>query len=242
MDLLGLNPAAWLVAFLIVSLGATLQSTTGFGLGLVSAPVLVLLDPTLVPSVVLGLAVPLAVVMVVRERGDFDFGLVRWAMVGRLFGAFAGAWVVVSLGSRELSIVFAASLLLAVGLSLAGLSIRRTATTMLNAGFVSGMMGTATSVGGPFLALLFQNASGPKLRTTMAAFMAFGGLTSLGLLAAVGEFGGRELGVSVALAPAMFVGFGASRWTVTYLDRGYTRPAVLTFAAAAAVVIVIRAL
>lgn len=242
MELLGLSPLAWLVALGIVTVGATLQSTTGFGLGLVSAPVLVLLDPTLVPGVVLGLAVPLAMVMVIRERKDFDLLLVRWAMFGRIPGAVAGGWVVVTLGSRELSIVFALSLLTAVGLSLAGLSIKQTPATMFNTGFVSGMMGTATSVGGPFLALVFQNETGPRLRTTMAAFMAFGGLVSIVLLAAIGEFGLRDLALTTALIPAMWAGFGVSRWTTSFLDRGYTRPAVLSFAAVAAVVIIVRAL
>lgn len=231
-----------MVALVMVTFGATLQATTGFGLGLVSAPVLVLLDPTLVPGVALALAVPLAVVMVIRERTDLDLALVRWAVIGRVPGAVAGTWIVVTLGSRELSLVFAASLLVAVGLSLAGLSVTRTSTTLFGAGLLAGMMGTATSVGGPFVALVFQDESGSKLRTTMATFMVFGSTTSLFLLTVVGEFGRRELALSAALAPAAFVGFVASRWTISYLDRGYTRPAILTFAAVTSIIIVFRAL
>lgn len=242
MEPLGLSLAAWTIALVMVALGATLQATTGFGLGLVTAPVLVLLDPTLVPGVALALTVPLAVVMVTRERTDLDLALVRWAVIGRVPGAVAGTWIVVTLGSRELSLVFAASLLLAVGLSLAGVSATRTATSLFGAGLLAGMMGTATSVGGPFVALLFQDEQGSKLRTTMATFMIFGATTSLLLLTVVGEFGRRELALSAALAPAGFLGFAASRWTITYLDRGYTRPAVLTFAAVASMIIVIRAL
>ena len=247
MEFLGLDALAWLVAVGIVLAGSVLQGTTGFGLGLVSAPVLVLIDPALVPTVILGIAVPLALVMVRRQWSDLDLAAVKWALTGRFIGAFGGTWAVVALGRRELSIAFAVSLLLAVGLSVlqAQADLGRTTAgprLMLTAGLLSGVMGTATSVGGPIMALALQHESGPRLRAMMASFMAFGGLFSLTTLAVVGEFGGRELALSLILAPLTLFGLALSRWTVARFDQGYVRPAVLTFAAAAAALILIRSL
>jgi uncharacterized membrane protein YfcA len=258
VELLGLGPAAWGVAVVVVLAGSVLQSTTGFGLGLVSAPVLVLIDPTLVPTVVLGIAVPLALVMVVRYWGDLDTGAIKWALVGRFAGAVAGSGIVVALGSRELSIAFALSLLLAVGVSVArpriaarsdgagarperprGIENNR---LMVSAGFLSGAMGTATSVGGPVMALALQHETGPRLRAMMASFMAFGGLLSLLTLAVVGELGGREATLALVLAPLTLIGLALSRWTVAVFDRGYVRQAVLAFATVAAAMILARAL
>src|SRR5690606_31828007 len=47
------------LATVAVLIGACIQGSLGFGLGLVAAPVLVMLDTSLVPSVVLGIGVPL---------------------------------------------------------------------------------------------------------------------------------------------------------------------------------------
>jgi uncharacterized membrane protein YfcA len=240
---LDLSVTSWLVAVIIVVAGATLQSTTGFGLGLVSAPVLVLIDPTLVPTVVLGIAVPLALAMLVREWDHRDLHAVKWAIAGRVVGAAVGSWAVVVLGSRELSIAFALSLLLAVMVSIGGFTGGGgTAQALTTAGFLSGVMGTVTSIGGPIMALALQHESGPRLRTMMASFMSFGGLFSLTLLTVVGEFQPREMALAAILAPLTLVGLALSRWTVNLLDQRSVRPAVLTFATVAAVAILVRTL
>ncbi len=242
MELLGLGPLAWLVAAVVVIIGSILQGSMGFGLGLIAAPVLVLLDPGLVPGVVIGMVVPLALLIAWRERHARDTKLIRWAIVGRLPGAVAGTLAVVALNTRALAIVFACSILVAVALSISGISIRRTTSTMVAAGFISGLMGTATSVGGPPIALVFQHDSGPELRAAVGAFMAFGAIVSLGLLTAVGEFGLRELRFVFVLVPFTIVGFLVSARTNRFLDNGYTRPSVLAVAAAAAVAVLIRSI
>jgi len=242
-EFLGLDLLAWVVTVGIVMAGSVLQGTTGFGMGLVSAPVLVLVDPTMVPTVVLAMALPLALIMVAREWEHFDFGLARWALGGRFFGALVGSWVVVALGTKELSIVFALSLLLGVGLSLSGLRIgNSTSTSMATAGFLAGIMGTATSVGGPLLALTLQHETGARMRTMMASFIAFGGTISLVVLAAVGELHSRELSLGLILMPVTLFGLGVSQWTIGLLNQGHTRYAVLGFASVASVAILIRAL
>ncbi|MDH3682852.1 MAG: hypothetical protein OEV40_23205 [Acidimicrobiia bacterium] len=129
-----------------------------------------------------------------------------------------------------------------MAISVAGVSVRRTDPTMLAAGFVSGLTGTATSVGGPPMALVLQRSTGPELRSAMAAFMAFGSVISLGFLVVFGEFGGRELGITTVLFPAAVSGFLVSSRTNEVLDRGYTRPAVLIVASVSAIAILIRAL
>ncbi len=241
--MLDLSLTAWLIAIGVVLAGSTLQSTTGFGLGLVSAPVLVLIDPTLVPTVILGIAVPLALVMVSREWHEFDIHAAKWALGGRMLGAVAGSWAVVVLGSYELSIAFALSLLLAVGVSISGFKGGGGSTgVMATAGFLSGVMGTLTSIGGPMMALALQHETGPRLRTMMASFMAFGGLLSLTLLTIVGEFRPREMAIAAILAPLTLVSLFLSRWTVKLLDQGAVRPAVLSFATISAVLILVRTL
>lgn len=232
----------FIVAVLAVFAGATLQGSLGFGLGLVAAPVLVLIDPTLIPGVILGMGVPLTILVAIRERHAVSFTRVKRAVVGRALGTVVGSAIVYVADQNSLSIGFAIALLLAVGASVGGFSVQPTPRTMLVAGFGSGLMGTTTSVGGPPIALVLQHQEGPELRASIGAFMAIGASLSLGALIIVGEFRSRELVMTALLVVPALLGFVLSHWTNRVLDRGYTRGAVLVFAAASAVSILLRQL
>lgn len=235
-----LTTAELVLATVAVVIGACIQGSLGFGLGLVAAPVLVMLDPSLIPSVVLGMGVPLTFLVAWRERASLDLRRVSWAMAGRVPGTVLGSIAVLALSDRWLAGLFAGALLLAVVASVAGFGLEPSDRTMFGAGLGSGFMGTATSVGGPPMALLLQRERGPELRASLAAFMAFGSTISLIALIAIGEFDRHALAVTAVLVPAVLGGFAASRWTNPILDRGYTRPAVLTFAALSALSILVR--
>lgn len=230
-----------LVAALVaVFAGACLQGSLGFGLGLVAAPVLVLLDTSLVPAVVLGIGVPLTYLVAWRERRSLAIRPVVWAIAGRVPGTVLGAIAVVAFSQQSLAAAFAITLLIAVGLSIVDIAVRPSPTSMFWAGLGSGAMGTATSVGGPPMALLLQREPGPELRAALGAFMAFGATLSLITLVIVGEFDADDARTTLILLPAVLTGFVVSGWTNRILDRGYTRPAVLVFATLSALSILAR--
>ena len=110
------------------------------------------------------------------------------------------------------------------------------------AGFASGFGATTTSIGGPPMALLYQDASGPSLRGTLAGFFAVGNLLSMVTLTVVGELGSWELFTGLLFVPAVFAGFRLSVLVTPVLDRGYTRPVVLTVSVAGALGVLLRAL
>ena len=88
-------------------------------------------------------------------------------------------------------------------------------------------MGTATAIGGPPLALLYQHHEGPVLRATLATFALGTGLSVVGLTLA----GDRERlarGAGAGPAPGTLLGVAASSRLVGRLDEGLATPAVLT--------------
>lgn len=230
------------VVTLAVAAGACVQTAVGFGLGLLAAPVLALYDAELVPGPLLFVMVPLTVLVARRERGSLDFRGIRWALVGRIPGTVAGSIAVAVLPAGPLTVLFASLVLLAVALSLSGWHLRPTTATLVTAGAASGFMGTATSIGGPPMALVYQRRSGPELRATLAAYFVVGAAFSLAMLAVVGEFGWAELRLGLVLFPGMLLGYFASGTLARVLDRGYTRAAVLTFATASSMVLLLREL
>jgi len=141
-----------------------------------------------------------------------------------------------------MTLAFGALVLFAVALSASGLHVRPTTWTLLSAGALSGFMGTTSNTGGPPIALLYQNAPGARLRSTLSGYFALGTTISLLALAAVARFGRDELWSALALLPGVLIGFVLSTRTLPLLDRGYTRAAVLTVSAVSGAIVILREL
>jgi len=103
-------------------------------------------------------------------------------------------------------------------------------------------MGTLSSVGGPPMALLYQDAKGPKIRATLAGFFILGTNISLAALILVGNFGWMELLASLTLVPGVLLGYLLSGKVKGWLDKGYMRPAILAVCAASAIAVIAKQL
>ncbi len=231
-----------LVAALAVAVGACAQGSFGFGLGLVAAPVLALVDSAYVPGPLLMVALVLTVLVTHRERAQLEWHGVRWAILGRLPGNVVGAVAVAALPERHLIVLFAVLILVGVGLSVAGWDVRPTPRALFSAGAASGVMGSITSIGGPPMALVYQRRSGSELRSNLALFFLIGTMLSILALTVAGEITRSDVGRAAVLVPPMLLGFGASRVLARRLDGASTRAAVLGFSAAAALVLLAREL
>ncbi|HXV92025.1 MAG TPA: sulfite exporter TauE/SafE family protein [Pseudonocardia sp.] len=230
-----------LVAGLVVAAGALVQGTVGFGMALLAAPLLAVLDPAFVPVPLLVLALTHAVLTFGRENSDTDWRGVGWAMLGRLPGTAAGVLAVAALSARAFSAVVALTVLACAALSVLRWRLRPTPAALVTAGAFSGAAGTASSIGGPPVALLYQNERGPRVRATLAAYFVLGTILSIASLAAAGQVTADNLRTGALLVPFMIAGFLLSGPARRLLDRGWTRPAVVGLAAAGAFALLVRA-
>ena len=111
---------ALVAAFLIMAAGGCLQGAVGFGSNLVAAPLLLLVDEAYVPVGVVVGSLVLNALMILREHaGHFD-PTIKLAMVSQVPGALVAGLVISSLPQRQLSLLFAALVLVAVAISVAG--------------------------------------------------------------------------------------------------------------------------
>jgi uncharacterized membrane protein YfcA len=231
---------AWLAASGVVGIAAVVQGAVGFGLVLIAAPVATMLDPRLVPGPMLVIALALTVVMTVREWAGLDVWAVGWATVGRIPGSIVGAWLLAQLDAAALELVVAGAVLLGVAMTASQVRIAITRGSLLGAGFLAGVMGTTTAIGGPPIAIVYQHEAGLTLRGTLSGFFLIGCLVSMGALALVGRFGWTDVRLGIGLLPATLAGYLLGRPVTRVLDRGYTRIAVLGVSAAAAGVLLLR--
>jgi uncharacterized membrane protein YfcA len=217
--------------------GASIQGSIGFGMNLVTVPVLALVAEQRLPATVVLLGFPLALLMTHHERHAVDKPGLLWLMTGRLPGTFIGTWIVVTVSLATLKGVIGVVVLLAVAASLFAPPIPLNRATQFSTGVVSGTTGTAAGIGGPPVALLYQHHEGPTMRGTLSASFLFGTLMSTAILAIAGEVHAADFGLALALTPIVFVGMLLGRRMHNRLDAGWLRPAVLSFAAISALVV-----
>ncbi|MFG1615482.1 sulfite exporter TauE/SafE family protein [Nonomuraea wenchangensis] len=220
---------------LAVFVGAVVQGSVGFGLGLVAAPVLTLLDPDLMPGAIQVVNATLPLFTLAVEWRRVDWRGLGFAVLGRVPGSVLGALVIVYVSVYSRGLLVAVMVLVAVALTARAVSVPRNGATITSAGFVSGVTGTATGIGGPPIALVYQTAKGPQIRATLAMFFFLSAVQSLVILAIVGELPGRALSTGATLIVPMLLGFLVSGPLRRYLDGGKVRTAVLVVAAVSAV-------
>ena len=236
---------SWLeiaIVSVTVLIGATLQGSVGFGMGLLASPILILIDERFVPAPILLSTLVLTTFLTLRERHAIDLRGLRWALAGRVVGTFVAGSVLVVLPADRMAIVFGGFVLVGVLMSASGRRFQPGPRTLATAGMLSGIMGTIASIGGPPMALVYQDAEGARLRATMSSLFWVGTILSLVALRLVGRFGIEEVHLTLVMLPGTLIGLYASRWTASVVDRGHTRTAVLAVAAVAGVVVILRQL
>ena len=235
-----MSPLDLLAVVLCSAVGFTLQGAVGIGMGILGSPILRLVDTRLVPGPILAATMVFTAFLAFRERRAIDLGGLRWAVAGRVAGTLPAAALLAALSSEQISLLFGGIVLFAVALSLSGRHVEPGPVPLLVAGALSGIMGTIAAIGGPPMALLYQHAPGARVRGTLSSFFVIGTAISLAALVLVGRFGRAELQLTLALLPGGLFGLIVSRRIAARLDQGYTRPAVLTIAAIAGLMVVVR--
>jgi uncharacterized membrane protein YfcA len=227
--------AEFAAATAAIFVGAVLQGAVGFGFALVAAPVLFLIDPVLVPGPVIVSSLVLTLLSAHRDRHAIDYSGIGWAVAGRVPGTIVGAAILAAIPPQKMATPLGALVLLAVAMSAVGVRVEPAPRVLFAAGLLSGFMGTASSIGGPPIAMLYQHAQGDRLRGTLGAYFVIGCLMSLPALWWFGRFGWTELWLGAALIPGCVAGFLLSSRLTPFIDRGYTRTAVLAVATVAGV-------
>jgi len=229
-------------ALLAIVLGSVLQTLTGVGGGFIFVPVLALVDMSFLPGPAVMASMSLSTIMMWRERHHIDFRNVPAILVGIVPGAMIGSLVLAKVGFDKLGIVFGIVILIAVALSASSLHLPLNRRTGFLAGLTAGAMGSSTGIGAPVIAVLYQHASGPAIRGTLAFLYTFASALILIVLAAFGEFGVTEMKKALWLVPGFLLGYVASQHMTARLDKGSIRWAVLAASAAAALVLIVRSI
>jgi uncharacterized membrane protein YfcA len=210
-------------------------------MGLVAAPTVALLDPSLMPALPLWFGLFVSALSLAGERRHIDWHAIRWTLPARAVGTVPGVVLVAAFTAQQLGVAVAVMVLVAVVLSWHTIAVPVTRATLFGAGFAGGVAGTATSIAGPPVALLFQHRRPSEVRSTLAVFFFAGVLMSLTGLALTSSLPLASLVIAVVLAPGVLLGLWAGTRLRDRLPRERFRQAVLVVCAASAVVLLLRA-
>jgi uncharacterized membrane protein YfcA len=242
MTLLGVDAAAVAVVAAVLVVGAAVQGLVGLGLGLVAAPVVTLLDPSLMPGLMLVLAALLPLLTLVRSHHEIDWGGLLWVLPARVPGTALGVLFLATFPERAVGTAVALMVLLAVGLSLTSIEVPVRPATLVGAGVLSGATGTATSIGGPPVALLYQHRSPSQIRSTLAVMFTAGAALSLLGLWIGDRLEPRVLLLALALTPCLALGAWLGGRLQGVVPDHRIRYGVLAVCAASALVLLVRSL
>lgn len=130
--------------------------------------------------------------------------------------------------------------MLAALIALAAPPFDPTRPAAIGVGLFTGVTETATGIGGPPLALLYQHAPGPVLRSTVATCFLAGELISLFVLALGGRMEASQLTAALWLMPGVLVGTAASRLAHAHVNGPALRIAVLVFSIVSGAALVLK--
>ncbi|MFI6578633.1 sulfite exporter TauE/SafE family protein [Nocardiopsis sp. NPDC050513] len=225
-----MTPTVVALVAVTVAVAAFVQGSSGLGFALIVAPVVGIVAPELLPVFLLAVMIPLNLYVAWRERSALDLRGAGWITVARIAATPAGTGLLVVVPEHRLGLLVGAATVLAAAVSLLAPSFTPNRRAYLAAGAVTGLTETATGVGGPPLALVYQHRPPPELRATVAVCFLAGEVASLAALFAFGQAEPAQLTPALLAVPAVAVGVGLSRLTHRHLDAVRMRATVLAFA------------
>ncbi|GAB2794211.1 sulfite exporter TauE/SafE family protein [Halomonas shantousis] len=233
-EFLGVSLLVWLGCAASLFLGAFVQRATGFGLAVIGAPLLLMLEPRLVPVVLVMFGLLVSLMMAGRYRHEIRLDAIGMALVGRLPGNALGAWLLLAVPLAVLEHLIAAIVLIAVAVSLLRFSLPVNRLSLFIAGVVSGVFGTVSGIGGPPIALLMHRLPPDSVRGNLAAFFIVGSILTLTVLALAGRIQLWHLAMAVSFVPAILAGSWVAARIAHRLDRRTLQYASLSLCTLAA--------
>ena len=237
----GLDWSLVLLVVVAATAGGLVQSVVGIGLGLLTTPVVAIMEPSLVPVLPLWLGLVTAGTMMFAEHAHVDWRALLWTTPARVPGVVLGAWLVGVATDAGIALGVGLMVLVAVAITARGLVLPFTPATLSTAGFVSGVTGTATAIGGPPIAIVFAGREPAVVRSTLAVFFFLGVLLGLGGLWAAGEVTREASVLALVCVPGVLVGIVAGTYLRPRVPREQFRAGVLLVCALSAVVLLVRA-
>lgn len=204
-------------------------------MAVVAAPFMVLVKPEWVPVTLAITALPLSSLNAWNQRDALNFRNMIIPMSTRLVGTACGAWVLLQMNVFWLQVAVAASVLIAVAITVRSVHFEATPQRLGWAGLLSGFMGTTTAIGGPPMAIVMQHGEPRTVRANLSLYFAYSCFISIVSYIIAGIMTWQLFLESISFLPCVFIGFYSGLNARKYMDANKYRPVLLGICTVAAV-------
>ena len=230
------------VIFIAVLLfvSSAVQGVLGFGFAVIASPIIVQINPNLVPQLLALLGLPIALRVFFREKESVDLSKVKPLIVGRLVGGPIGLLLLLNLSEKYLSIAVGVIVLVAGLGSFFGWVINRNNINSFLAGTFSGIFGMVAAVGGPPVALLYRNTKSEEFRPSLNSVFSIGILITLSLLILSGNLFMDHLLLFVLFLPFVLIGVRVSSSIFSKFSDSFIATSVTYFSVLSGLYVILR--
>lgn len=235
----------YVLAALIVALGAAAQAASGFGFALLAVPLLALLLGAKTAVVTTGVvALGLQLTMALRDHTSIRRPIIVTMSIAALAGMPLGLLILDRVDERTLTGAIAVTVLAFTLMLARGVHVPAGGVTDAVAGFVSGITSTSTGTSGPplVIALHARKMAPVAFRATLAAQFLIQGAISVLAFVLVGRVTADIGRLALAGLPGLALGWIAGEWIFARLDHERFRRVVLAMLAASALASLVGAL
>jgi len=225
---------------LLLFVSSAVQGVLGFGFAVIASPIIVQINPNLVPQLLALLGLPIALRVFFREKEGVDLSKVKPLIVGRLVGGPIGLLLLLNLSEKYLSIAVGVIVLVAGLGSFFGWVINRSNLNSFLAGTFSGIFGMVAAVGGPPIALLYRNTKSEQFRPSLNSVFSIGILITLSLLLLSGNLFMDHLLLFVLFLPFVLVGVRVSTSIFSKFSDSFIATSVTYFSVLSGLYVILR--
>tara|TARA_B100001778_G_scaffold249443_1_gene209691 strand:+ start:5718 stop:6452 length:735 start_codon:yes stop_codon:yes gene_type:complete len=225
---------------LLLFVSSAVQGVLGFGFAVIASPIIVQINPNLVPQLLALLGLPIALRVFFREKDGVDLSKVKPLIVGRLVGGPIGLLLLLNLSEKYLSIAVGVIVLIGGLGSFFGWVINRNNLNSFFAGTFSGIFGMVAAVGGPPVALLYRNTKSQEFRPSLNSVFSIGILITLSLLVLSGNLFTDHLLLFVLFLPFVLLGVRVSSSIFSKFSDSFIATSVTYFSVLSGMYVILR--
>lgn len=232
--------------FIVFILSSFLQTTTGFGYAIITAPLLALVlgaKETVMLVMLTGLITRLFLIRVIKNTGSFK--AISPLITASIIGAIPGAYVMTLLSSDGLKIFIALVLLIATVIMwknyILPIAHQRFVETIVGA--LSGFLATTTSINGPPIVLYYLNSNAEKnkavFRANLTRYFLLINIASIIISYLAGTLKIGDLWTHIILSvPALYIGFYLGEKFFHHINADFLRKLSLVMVFGSSILII----
>lgn len=217
-----------LIAMLIALMGGIVSGLAGFGFGLVTVPLLLMLyPPPTVTTVGSSLVLASGWIVLLSTWRTVQVRTLGALIPGATIGAFIGTFLLRALDPAIIKLIAGAVVILFALSVLRGWRIDAVHHPLAAplAGLASGTLSTSTGMSGPPVVLLFttRQYDMQQFRGSITAYFYYVNFIGLSLLILRGIVGWNQLEIAIRLLPAAIIGGFIGRRVLRYVSQSQFR-------------------